>query len=140
MLRLFSQQILLERPPCTRGYVSRHLEWNSEENKNFYLCEIHSPPEGRLLGFFKVSFASCGCIWNEELNQKAKCTAHPVLVSKPLFPHPPQFPHFYPHTLVGGGGEDKIKYTVHGSVCCDHTKVCITQSLVSIIGILWNRH
>lgn len=63
-----------------------------------------------------------GCIWNEELNQKAKCAADFMLVNKPLFPHFPPFPHFYMHARVGGGGQDKTKYTVRGSVCCDHTK------------------
>jgi len=94
------------------------------------LCEIHTP-ECRLLGFFNVSFASCGCIWNEELNQKAKYSTNHILLNKYIsyfgkqisIPIPPTTTTLiHTHTLVGGGWEDKIKYTVHGSVCCDHTK------------------
>ena len=48
LLHLFIQQILTECPLCARRHSFKHLEWTSEWNQDFCLCEVYTTHSGIL--------------------------------------------------------------------------------------------
>lgn len=131
----FIQQILVEFPVCAGRHSSRHLAcngkaemlvWNSHSScmavvrillitlwRLWLYSEGTVPPQGKIL--YKSYFGELTSVFPPE----PYCT--------------------YTHTLMGEGRENKINLLHKAVFAVIVPKTCVTQSPVSIVGILWNQ-